>query len=262
MLPAHSVSLASFPTLRYVLSSILPNCTRQHGFHLTDWGFEMGAMYFKSRAEVGRKLATMLKQYANQNVAVVALNEGGVIVGAQIAMQLHANLMLMLTENIYLPGEPDAIASLSSTGSFTYNNMFSTGQLEDWATEFHGFIDQQRMEKMHHMNKLVGRDGEIHKEFLRHHIVIIVSDGLSSGFSLDIAAEFIKTVAIKRLIIATPLASVSAVDRMHLLGDEICCLSVPANYMNTNHYYEDNTIPSIEHLFKIIKSIVLNWHHE
>lgn len=219
-------------------------------------------MYFRNRADAGRKLAAKLEPYASQNVAVVALSEGSVIVGAQIAMQLHANLMLMLTDSIYLPGEPDAIAMLSSTGTFAYNNMFSTGQLEELATEFRGTIDQQRMEKMHHLHKLVGRDGEIRKDYLRHHVVILVSDGLPSGFSLDVAAEFLKSVAIKRLIIATPIASVPAVDRMHLVGDEICCLSVLPNYMGTNHYYEDNTIPSIEDLFKIVKNISLNWHHE
>lgn len=218
-------------------------------------------MYFRNRAEAGRKLAEKLASYASQNVVVVALSPGGVIVGSQIAMQLHANLMLMLTENINLPGEPDAIATLSSTGAFAYNNMFSTGELEELASEFRGTIDQQRIEKMHKLNMLVGRDGEIRKEFLRHHIVIIVSDGLPNGFSLDVSAEFLKTVAIKKIIIATPLASVSAVDRMHLLGDEVCCLSVPANYMGTDHYYEDNTIPSTDNLFKIIKNISLNWHN-
>src|SRR5688572_1698418 len=152
-------------------------------------------MYFKSRAQAGRKIAAKLQQYANQNVAVIALSEGGVIVGAQIAMQLHANLMLMLTKNIYLPGETDAIAAMSSVGTFTYNNMFSTGQLEDMASEFHSFIDQQRVQKMHELHILVGRDGQIKKELLRHHVVIIVSDGLSSGFSLDMAGEFLKTVA-------------------------------------------------------------------
>ncbi len=219
-------------------------------------------MYFKNRAEAGRILAKKLKPYARENVSVVALSEGGVIVGAQIAMQIHANLMLLLTENIYLPGEPDAIAALSSVGTFTYNNMFSAGQLEDLTAEFRGFIEQSRVEKIHRLNVLVGKNGEIKKEYLRHHTVIVVSDGLANGFSLDIAAEFFKSVAIKKLIVVTPLASVPAVDRMHLLGDEIICLSVIPNYFGTNHYYEDNTIPEVSDLFRIVKAISLNWHHE
>ena len=219
-------------------------------------------MYFKNRAEAGRKLAKKLVQHNRENTVVVALTPGAVIVGAQIAMELHSNLLLMLSENIYLPGEHDAIAALSSTGSFAYNDMFSTGQIEELAAEFHSYIDQQRMEKMHHLNVLVGKDGEIHKEYLRHHTVILVSDGLANGFSLNVAADYLKSVAIKKLIIATPLASVEAVDRMHVIGDEIQCLDIPQNYMGTDHYYDDNTIPSTEGLLKVVQTISLHWRKD
>lgn len=217
-------------------------------------------MYFKNRAEAGRKLAKQLEDYKGKETVVVALSEGAVIVGAQVAMRIHANLVLMLSENIYLPGEPDAIAALGSTGNFAYSDMFSTGQIEELAAEFHNFIDQQRLEKMHHLNIMVGKDGEIRKEYLRHHIVILVADGLPNGFSLNVAADYLKSVAIKKLIVATPLASEAAIDRMHLVGDEVQCLSVVQNYMTTDHYYEDNTIPRVDDMFKVVKNISIHWH--
>ena len=46
---------------------------------------------------------------------------------------------------------------------------------------------------------------------------------------------------------------------MHLLADDIYCLSVIENYMDTNHYYEDNKLPSHEEIVAIIKDIVLKW---
>lgn len=204
-------------------------------------------------------LAKNLEHYSGKQVVVLALSPGAVIVGAQIAMKLHATLALLLTESIYLPGENDPVAAMTSAGTFTYNNMFSPGQLEEYVSEYHHFIEEKRIEKLHQLNKLIGMDGEINKDYLRHHIVIAVSDGLSSGFSLDIAATFLKTVAIDRLIIATPLASVPAVDRMHLFADEIVCLSVVINYLGTDHYYDDNTIPSTDHLFELIRNIPINW---
>lgn len=216
-------------------------------------------MYFRNRAEAGRKLARKLAAYEGKQVAVMALSPGAVIIGAQIAMKLHANLTLLLTENIYLPGESDPIAAMTSAGTFTYNNMFSPGQIEEYISEYHHFIEERRIEKLHKLNRLMGEDGEIHKDYLRNHIVIVVSDGLSSGFSLDIAAAYLKTVALKKLVVATPLASVPAVDRMHLFADEICCLSVVANYLSTNHYYDDNTVPDVDRLFSVIKNITINW---
>lgn len=216
-------------------------------------------MYFKNRAEAGRKLLKELMQYEGQQVVIVALSPGAVVIGAQIAMKLHGNLVLLLTENVFLPGETDPIAALSSGGTFTYNNMFSPGQIEEYVSEYHHFIEEKRIEKMHQLNRMIGEDGEITRDMLRNHVVIVVSDGLSSGFSLDIAASFLKTVAIKKLVVATPLASVAAVDRMHLFADDIACLSVVINYLNTDHYYDDNTIPSMEHLFDLIRNISLNW---
>jgi len=216
-------------------------------------------MYFKNRAEAGRLLVKSLDKYRNQDAVVVALSEGGAIVGAQIAMELHTNMFLYLIRNIYLPGEPDAVAGMSSAGTFAYNDLLSAGELEEMNAEFHNYIDQERMHARHELNVLLAHDGAIDKKMLRHRTVILVSDGLSSGFSLHMASEFLKTVAIKRLVVATPLACVAAVDGMHLLADEISCLNVPANFFPVNHYYEDNTVPDIEGIVKIMRNISLNW---
>lgn len=216
-------------------------------------------MYFKSRAEAGRKIAEKLDKYRETNTAVVALTPGAVIIGAQIAMKLHSPLMMLLTENITIPGEDTPLAAITSNNTFTYNNKLSTGQIEEMHSEYLGYIEWQRIEKLHKLHALLGHGGEIHRELLRHRNVILVSDGLSSGLSLDVAADYLKPIKMERLIVVTPVASVSAVDKMHLFGDEILCLSVKENYIETNHYYDDNTIPDTEDLVKIITTTPVNW---
>lgn len=137
--------------------------------------------------------------------------------------------------------------------------MFSTGEIEELESEFLTFIQAQRLEGIHHLHALLGHDGEINRDLLRRHVVILVSDGLSTGFSLDVAADFLKPTKLQKLIIVTPVASISAVDRMHLVGDEIVCLSVVANYFDTDHYYDENDIPTNEDLVKVINSIPVHW---
>lgn len=216
-------------------------------------------MYFKSRSDAGKQLAEKLAHYRYENTAVVALSDGGVIVAAEIATKLHCVLTMMLTEEVKLPGEHDALAVVNQEGGFTYNNMYSTGQLEEFTSEYHNYIEQEKRQKFHVINQLLGAGGLIRPDLLYGHNVILVSDGLNSGMSLDAAADFLKPIKMERLIVATPLASVPAVDRMHLLADEIVCLSVIENFMNTNHYYEDNTMPAHEELVRTIEKIVLNW---
>ncbi len=216
-------------------------------------------MYFQSRAQAGRLIAERLDAYKHLNTVVVALSPGAVLVGAQIAMHLHSSLTMLLTENITLPGENIPLAAVTSDNTFTYNNMFSTGEIEELESEFLTFIQAQRLEGIHHLHALLGHDGEINRDLLRRHVVILVSDGLSTGFSLDVAADFLKPTKLQKLIIVTPVASISAVDRMHLVGDEIVCLSVVANYFDTDHYYDENDIPTNEDLVKVINSIPVHW---
>jgi len=216
-------------------------------------------MYFRNRAQAGRQLAERLTMYATSNCTVVALSPGAVIVGAQIAMKIHAEMAILLTENIVLPGEKDPFAAISTANTFTYNNMFSTGEIEEFAAEYLSYIEQERIQKMHHLHQLLGSEGEIKRDMLRRHVVILVADGLNNGFSIDVAADFLKPIKMKRLVVATPLASVQAVDRMHLQTDEIHCLSVVGNYMETDHYYQDNTIPDTRSLMKVIRNTPINW---
>ena len=75
-------------------------------------------MYFKSRVEAGQKLASLIsKKYQGQQCAVVGLSDGGVMVGAQIALQLGCVLTMLLSDTIDLPRENTAIAGISQDGS-------------------------------------------------------------------------------------------------------------------------------------------------
>jgi len=217
-------------------------------------------MYFKSRVEAGQKLAEQIaKKYQGQQCAVVGLSDGGVMVGAQIAMQLHCVLTMLLSEAIELPREPDALAGINQDGTFSYNSAYSPGELEELIGEYHSLIEQEKLQKMQDMQRLMGHTGLIRRDLLREHNVILVSDGLSNGFSLDIAAEFLKPIHVKRLIVATPFATVKAVDRMHILADEIFCLSVIEDYISTEHYYDVQDVPPHEKVVKTIEQIVTHW---
>ncbi len=215
--------------------------------------------YFTDRAQAGALLAERLSAYKTENCAIIALSEGGILVGAQIAKHIHAALYFLATEAVRLPGEPDPLAVMSSAGTFTYNNAYSSGQLEELNSDYRQVIDQERVETFHRLNKLIGKDGIIKTPLLKRHTVIIVSDGFKSGLSLDVAADFMKYIAVKKLIVATPIASIDAVDRIHRLADEIHCLSVIENYFDTNHYFQDNQLPDHASAMELIKNIVFNW---
>lgn len=217
-------------------------------------------MYFESRTQAGQILAEQLVEtYRYENCVVVALSDGGVQVGEKIAQALHCILTMLLIEDIDVPGESVKIGGMSQNGTFTYNGMFSPGEVEEYNSEFHGYFEEKKREAFQKMNRLLGSGGIIDEDMLRDHVVILVSDGLDTGMSLEIAVDFLKPMRLKRLIVATPIASVPAVDKMHMLADELHVLDVRENYMGTNHYYEQNALPTHEETIAKINQIVLNW---
>jgi putative phosphoribosyl transferase len=217
-------------------------------------------MYFASRVQAGRMLAAQLaKKYRYENCAVMALGDGGAMVGTQIAVQLHCVLTMMDSAEIMLPQEPQAIAGITGGGAVAYNHSYSTGELEELVGENYGFIEQEKLSRMHDLNQLVGSSGTINKELLKGHNVIIVSDGLKTGFVIDLAVEFLKPIAIEKLIVAVPFASVQAVDRMHVLSDDLYCLNVIEDYIDTDHYYDKQDVPDHETVLRTIEQIILKW---
>jgi putative phosphoribosyl transferase len=201
----------------------------------------------------------LTKKYRYENCAIVALNDGGVMVGAQIAKELHCVITMLMTEQIMLPREPDAIAGITAEGNFAYNQHFSSGEIDEFASEYRNFIEQEKFTKLHNMNQMLGTGGLTRRELLRGHNIILVADGLKDSFLLDLAKEFLKPIAIEKLVVAVPFASVPAVDHMHIMADEIYCLNVIEDYIDTNHYYDKQDVPDHETVVKTIEDIVLHW---
>lgn len=217
-------------------------------------------MYFNDRTDAGRQLAAQLVPvYKDKNCVVVALSDGAVVAGIEVANSLGCALSMLVSENINLPGETSAIGAVNQDGGFSYNSALSQGQVDEYDSEYHGHIEQQKMQAFHRVNQLLGSSGVISRDLLRNRIVILVSDGLKDSVALDVAEAYLKPIKIEKLIIATPLASVKAVDRMHLLADEMYCLNATDNYLDTDHYYEDNKMPSHEKIVSTIQNVVHEW---
>jgi len=204
-------------------------------------------------------LATQLvPKYRYENCAVIALDDGGVMVGAQIASQLHCILMMLLSEEIMIPQEPDALAGITSTGAMAYNDKYSSGEIEELVSEYYGLIEQEKLTGMHDINASSKGD-LLDKRKIWGRNIIVVSDGFKSGFPIDVVYQYTKSIPTEKLIVATPLASLQAVDHMHVVADDIYCLSVVEDYISTDHYYDKNDVPDHDTAIKIVEDIILHW---
>jgi len=62
--------------------------------------------------------------------------------------------------------------------------------------------------------------------------VILVDDGLASGFTMLVAIATAREAKVNEIIVAVPTAPVHTVDRIQSEADRIYC----ANIRNTNHF--------------------------
>lgn len=212
-------------------------------------------MYFKDRKEAGELLAERMAQYKDDTIVILALTGGAVMVGRPIAERLGAEMTLMLSRDIKIPGEQSVIGTVDQAGGFTYNNMFSTGELDELVVEFHNQIEADKLNVLSDIHHVLGQSGLLERHALRDKIVIILSDGVKNGVAYDAALNYLKPIRIKRVVAAAPVASVPAIDRMHIVADEINVLSVVDNYLDTNHYYEQNDVPDNEQIMKLLTPI-------
>ncbi|MEK7621245.1 MAG: phosphoribosyltransferase family protein [Patescibacteria group bacterium] len=217
------------------------------------------SMYFKDRAAAGSELAKQLMQFRYENSIVIGLSDGGVAVAEPIATALHCLMTLLLLEDIKIPGEPEPFGSVNQYGKFSQNSFYSAGEIEGMYSEFHGVFEQQQRENLSHMNALLGDGGILSPLMVKDRVVILVTDGLLNGASLDAAMEFLKPIRTRKIIIVAVLATRIATDKMHLLADEIYTLAINDDMLEIDHYFEDNTMPTREQTIAKINQAVLNW---
>lgn len=216
-------------------------------------------MYFASRTEAGKRLSVALAKYRFEDCAIIALSDGGVVVGAQIAAALHCPLMLLLMGDIVLPGERDILGVVDQNGGFTHNDMYSAGELEAFESEYHTMIEQQKVEQWKGIHALLGDGGILDESIASNRTIILVSDGVQNGVAITAALNFLKTVHSTKVVIAAPLATEKAVDIMHQAGDESYVLGTLREPFAAEHYYKENDVPTHENVITILNTAILHW---
>ncbi len=180
-----------------------------------------------------------LAKYTDDDAVVVILTNTAEIIGEAIAKQLRIGATTLISETITLPGESSILGTVDQAGHFSYNANLTTGEIDQYASEYHSYIELEKINKIHKINHTVATKNLYSRSEFSDKIIILVSDGLDDTAALDSAIEYLKPVRLKKIVMAVPVVSVRAVDRMHIACDEIHVLNVTENYFSANHYYDD-----------------------
>ena len=75
---------------------------------------------------------------------------------------------------------------------------------------------------------------------VRGKLVVLVDDGIATGFTMEAAVRAMRKKHAKRIVVAVPVAPRDSVDRLETVADEVVVLDNPENFLGAvgSHYLE------------------------
>jgi predicted phosphoribosyltransferase len=178
---------------------------------------------FKDRAEAGRELAQKLSHLIPPDAMVFAIPAGGVPVAYEIAKDLKLSMDLMIVRKVQIPGDPEAgFGAIGPDGKAIFNEKLFR-QLGLREKEIKQQVEEAR-EVVVARNQLFRRGRPFPQ--VKDRLVILVDDGLASGFTMTEAVRFMKKSEAKKIIVAVPTAPAESVNRLLPSVDMLYCLNI------------------------------------
>ncbi len=182
--------------------------------------FEAPEPIYEDRKHAGEVLADRLKNLETNNTIILAIPNGGIPVAVPIAGKLGLPLRLMIVRKVQFPDNPEAgFGALTSDGFLLLN---------DKLLEYHRLskeqIEAQKRKAMASIKKRLDFFGKYALAgSLTGRSVVLVDDGLASGFTMLAAVRSARAQDAEQVIVAVPTSSMSAFRRLEKEVDRIIC---------------------------------------
>lgn len=191
-------------------------------------------MMFKDRRRAGKLLAERLSEYSKRDdVLVLAIPRGGVVVGAEVARELAVALDVVVTKKIGAPDNPElAIGAVAEDGEPIFDERL-VGQL-------HVDNKYRRKAKAQVHQKIADyilnfRDGRALDVVGK--VVIVTDDGVATGSTMEAALTWLSRKRPAQVIVAVPTGARDSMDRLEKLADRTVCLDTPLWFGAVGQFY-------------------------
>jgi len=198
--------------------------------------FGHGVMIFRDRTDAGRRLAAALSHLRGRaDLLVLALPRGGVPVAAEVARALGAPLDLCFAHKIGAPDNPEfAIGSVAETGPpYIEEQVIQSLRIPySYIREEAAFQQQDLARRARHYR------GSRPAPVIGERWVILVDDGVATGFTAHAALQALRAGKPARLIFATPVAAAETVQRLAIDADQLAVLHTPGVFFAVGEFYD------------------------
>jgi len=190
---------------------------------------------FENRYDAGRQLAARLMGYKGGLVVVLAIPNGGVPVALGVALALKADLDLVISRKIPLPLSPEGgFGAVTDDGTIILNDevvklaALSPQQINYQVSKVRNDIRQRSL--LHHRDRPLS--------VVSGKTVIIIDDGLASGYTMMAAVESVRHRQPKEIVVAVPVTPEAAVKKLKKVADKVvaCVVGVMPKFYISDYY--------------------------
>ena len=194
-------------------------------------------MYFRDRADAGRKLAKGLLEYAGRpDLLVLALPRAGVPVAYEVARALGAPLDVFLVRKLGLPGHEElAMGAIASGGVRVLNqDVVNVLQIPEKLINRVAEAEIRELERREHTYRGNRPPPDVHGK-----TIILVDDGLATGSTMRAAATALRQQGPARIVVGVPVAAPEICEEFRDEVDDIVCAITPEVFFGVGAWYQD-----------------------
>lgn len=191
---------------------------------------------FTSRQQAAGLLAKAVSRLNLGDVVIFALPRGGAVLGAEVSRQLRAPLGLLFVSKISHPSNPEyAIGAVAEGDDPLYNPhevaVASPGALDRLLAQSRHIIASRR-------HLYCG--GNIVTPLTKGRSVVIVDDGIATGFTMAAAAKAARVSGARKVVVAIPIASFEGLAMLSKFVDQTVVLEPPEDFKGSisAHYQQ------------------------
>jgi predicted phosphoribosyltransferase len=202
-----------------------------------------GPLVFRDRMAAAELLAERLQRRLEacspheraERPLVLGVPRGAVPMANAVAQKIGGDLDIVLVHKVGCPGHEEfAVGSVTEDGDVFLGEGAKRLGLSEPDLEKSALREIEELRRRR--NLFTPGRGPVEP---KGRVVVIVDDGIATGATMTAAVRSLKERQPARIIVATPVASADAVERLTREGAEVIVLSVPQVFFSVSQFYDD-----------------------
>lgn len=207
-------------------------------------------MVFASRQDAGRKLGGFLQNRGLGVELVLGLPRGGVVVAAEVARVLAVPLDVLIVRKVGHPLHREYAVGAMAEGDVLVLDQMVIGTNPIIRVELQDILEEEK-------DRLKTYETRFHRNSppkLENRVVLLIDDGLATGATTEAAVLSARKQQAARVIVAAPVASSHAVERLEKTADKVIALYEDPDFDAVGRYYTEFNQATDEEVLALLQA--------